>query len=41
MEKAREEERKRNERYFDTTTRTTYTEQDLTANVLGRKVMKT
>lgn len=31
----------RNMRYFDTTTKTTFVEQDLTANVIGRQVMKT
>ncbi len=40
-EKEREEERQRNMRYFDTTGKTTFVEQDMTANVVGRKVMKT
>ena len=42
MQAKREEEARRNaERYFDTTGRETYTQQDMTANVVGRKVMKT
>ncbi len=41
LEKEREEERERNTRYFDTTGGTTFVDQDLTANVVGRKVMKT
>jgi len=40
-EKAREEERIRNMRYFDTTAKTTFVDQDLTANQVGRRVMKT
>ena len=36
-----EEERRRNERYFDTTTKSNHVEQDLSANTIGRKVMKT
>ena len=35
-EKARNEER-----YFDTTSREVYYQQDMTQNVVGRKVMKT
>ena len=42
MQARRDEEARRNaERYFDTTGRETYTTQDMTANVVGRKVMKT
>ncbi len=38
-EKKAREERIRNERYFDTTAKTTFVEQDMTANTVGRKVM--
>ena len=40
-QKAREEEEMRQMRYFDTTNKETFYQQDLTANVVGRKVMKT
>jgi len=40
-EKERVEEMYRNMRYFDTTGGSTYVEQDMTANVIGRQVMKT
>lgn len=40
-EKEEEEERIRNMRYFDSTTKTTYVKQDYSANELGRRVMKT
>lgn len=35
------EEKKTQVRYFDTTTGTTHNDQDMTANVVGRKVMRT
>lgn len=35
------EERARQQRCFDTWNRTAYTEKDLTANVIGKKVMRT
>ena len=35
------EKRRNEERYFDTQSREAFTQQDLTANVVGRKVMKT
>jgi hypothetical protein len=41
IEKEKEAEERRNERFFDTTGKTTFVSQDLTANVIGRKVMKT
>ena len=42
MQARREEEARRNaQRYFDTASGETYTKQDMTANVVGRKVMKT
>lgn len=34
------EEKKQQVRYFDTTSGTTHNEQDMTANVVGRKVMR-
>lgn len=40
-EKEEEQERIRNMRYFDSTTRTTYVKQDYTANEVGKRVMKT
>ena len=39
--KEQEEERMRNTRYFDTTTKQTFAAKDLTQNVVGRKVMRT
>lgn len=36
-----QEEAKKNIRYFDTSSGTAHTEQDMTANVVGRKVMRT
>lgn len=33
--------KRQEERYFDTTSGTTHNDQDLTANVVGRKVMRT
>ena len=42
MQERRDEEARRNaQRYFDTANAETYTKQDMTANVVGRKVMKT
>ena len=42
MQARREEEAIRNaQRYFDTASGETFTKQDMTANVIGRKVMKT
>ena len=35
------EKRRNEERYFDTQSREAFTQQDMTANVIGRKVMKT
>ena len=40
-QKAEEEERIRNARFFDTTNRTTFQQKDISENVVGRKVMKT
>jgi len=40
-EKERNEEEMRQMRYFDTTTKDTYYGQDMTANTVGRKVMRT
>ena len=39
--KAEEEERIRNQRYFESTTQTTFQQKPITENVIGRKVMKT
>ncbi|CDW88912.1 UNKNOWN [Stylonychia lemnae] len=39
--KEEEEERQRNARQFETTTRATFQKKDLTENTIGRKVMKT
>jgi hypothetical protein len=39
--KKEEEERLRNQRFFDTTAKTTFTQKELTENTIGRKVMKT
>lgn len=39
--KAEEDERIRNIRYFDSTNQTTFTEQDISYNSVGRRVMKT
>ena len=41
QQKAEDEERLRNMRYFDSTAKTTYTKQDYSANVVGKRVMKT
>lgn len=41
QERLDREEALRQERYFDTTNKETYEAQDLTANTVGRKVMKT
>jgi hypothetical protein len=35
------EEKKKEFRYFDTSTGTAHNDQDMTANVVGRKVMRT
>ena len=40
-QQAAEEERMRNMRYFDSTSQSTFTEQDLTQNTLGKRVMRT
>jgi Ca2+-binding EF-hand superfamily protein len=40
-QKEENEERIRNMRYFDSTAKTTYTKQDYSANVVGKRVMKT
>ena len=40
-QQAEEEERLRNMRYFDSTTKSTFTQQDLTQNSVGKRVMKT
>lgn len=40
-QKEEDEERLRNMRYFDSTAKTTYVKQDYTANVVGKRVMKT
>lgn len=40
-ERANAEERQRNQRFFDTTQRENFCQKDLTANTVGRKVMKT
>jgi hypothetical protein len=40
-EKEIEEERLRNTRYFDTTHQITFSQKDMTQNVVGRKVIKT
>ena len=40
-EKDAAEKRRNEERYFDTQSREAFTQQDMTANVIGRKVMRT
>jgi len=40
-QKEAEEERRRNQRYFDSTAKTTFVPQDLSMNQIGRMVMKT
>jgi len=40
-EKAEEEERLRNMRYFDTTNKGAFFEKSITENAVGREVMKT
>lgn len=40
-EKARREDEERQRRFFETTSGVTYEKKDLTANVIGRKVMRT
>lgn len=40
-EKEAEEERRRNQRFFDSTNKTTFVAQDLSMNQIGRLVMKT
>lgn len=40
-EKERQFEAQKEQRYFETTTGVTYDKKDLTANVVGRKVMRT
>ena len=41
QERLAKEEALRQERYFDTTNKEFFVDQDLTANTVGRKVMKT
>jgi len=41
VQREAEEERIRNQRYFDSTSKTTFVAQDLTMNQVGRLVMKT
>jgi len=40
-EKAMEEERERNRRYFESTTKTTYHAKPFDQNTVGRRVMQT
>jgi hypothetical protein len=39
--KKQKEEKDRNIRYFDSTAKTTFVDQDMTSNTVGRRVMKT